>query len=97
MKKAGISYAQLEKQGIGLPVREMKITYYQAARYDELIEVETSIKDMPTNRIRFEYKIYREDTLLAEAETTLFCMDKGSLKPIRMPAVVQESLSTFFN
>ncbi len=97
MKKAGVSYRELELSGIGLPVKDMNIQFLRAATYDDEIRVMTTIDTMPTNRITFYYKIYRELDLLVEASTTLFFMDKASLRPLRMPNWVENQLKPFFN
>jgi acyl-CoA thioester hydrolase len=97
MKKAGVSYRDLELSGIGLPVKDMQIKYFKAATYDDEIRIVTTIEEMPTNRITFHYKIYRELDLLVEASTTLFFIDKTSLRPIKMPEWVQNQLKPFFN
>ena len=97
MKKAGVSYRRLEEEGIGLPVREMKIKYLRAALYDDEIEVITKIKEMPDRLIVFEYEIKRGEELLVEAETTLFFMDKESKKVIRIPQEMKDQLKPFFS
>jgi len=97
MKKAGVSYRRLEEEGIGLPVRDMKIKYLRAALYDDEIEVITKIKEMPDRLIVFEYEIKRGEELLVEAETTLFFMDKESKKVIRIPQDMKDQLKPFFS
>ncbi|MAC94509.1 MAG: thioesterase [Flavobacteriales bacterium] len=97
MKKVGISYRALEEEGIGLPVKSMNINYLKAARYDDEIKVVTTIQSMPTNRITFEYQIYREKELLIEAETTLFFMSLESGRPIRPPKFFIDQMKAFFS
>ena len=97
MKKAGISYRKLEEEGIGLPVREMNIKYKQAALYDDEIEVITTIREMPDRFITFDYEIMRGDELLITASTTLFFMEKGSNRLIRMPQKMHDQLKPFFS
>ena len=97
MKKAGVSYRSLEEEGIGLPVRDMKIKYLRAALYDDEIEVRTQIKEMPDRLIVFDYTIWRGDELLIEASTTLFFMDKKSNKVIRTPDKMKDQLKPFFS
>ncbi len=97
MKKAGVSYRELEEKGIGLPVREMKIKYLRAALYDDEIEVITTIKEMPDRLIVFEYLIKRGEEVLIEAETTLFFMEKESNKVIRIPEEMKDQLKPFFS
>ncbi|MEX2379212.1 MAG: thioesterase family protein [Vicingaceae bacterium] len=97
MKKAGISYRALEEQGIGLPVKSLKIDYKKAARYDDEIRVVTTVREMPSNRITFDYLIYLGDELLIEAETVLFFMSLESGKPMRPPKFFVDQMKAFFN
>lgn len=97
MKKAGISYRDLEEQGIGLPVKSLHIDYKKAARYDDEITILTQVKSMPSNRIRFDYSIFLENELLIEAETTLFFMSLSSGKPMRPPKFFIDQMKVFFS
>ena len=97
MKQAGISYRDLENDGIGLPVREMKIKYLKAALYDDEIEIITYIREMPDRFIVFDYEIKRGDELLIKAETSLFFMNKSDNSIIRMPDQMRDQLKDFFN
>ncbi len=96
MKKVGISYRELEKGGIGLPVKDLHIDYYKAAQYDDVLTVETSIREMPTNRITFHYQIFRGEDLLIKANTTLFFMDLKTLRPCRPPSFIIEKMKPYF-
>lgn len=97
LKKVGLSYRSLEESGIMLPVKDLNIQYKKAAKYDDLITVETTIPEMPSNRIKFEYRIFREEELLATGTTTLFFMDKATGRPIRPSKDFLNKLSPYFN
>lgn len=96
MKKAGISYQAMEESGIGLPVMNLHIDYKRAARYDDEIRIETTVKEMPSNRIVFDYEIYREEELLIVGNTTLFFMDLQSKRACRPPQFFIEKMRPFF-
>ena len=96
MKKAGISYQAVEESGIGLPVLNLNIDYKRAARYDDEIRIETTVKEMPSNRITFDYEIYRGEELLIEATTTLFFMDLQTKRACRPPLFFIEKMKPFF-
>ena len=51
----GISYDEIEKRGIFLPVSEYKIKYLKPGLYDQLLEIHTYIKKIPAVKIEFEY------------------------------------------
>ena len=82
----GISYDEIEKQGIWLPVSEYNIKYLKPALYDELLEIHTYIKKFPGVRIEFEYEIYNQSKQkLTEAKTTLFFLDAATNKVVKCP------------
>ena len=89
----GISYDEIEKQGIWLPVSEYNIKYLKPALYDELLEIHTYIKKFPGVRIEFEYEIYNQSKQkLTEAKTTLFFFDAATNKVVKCPEFLKEIL-----
>ena len=89
----GISYDEIEKQGIWLPVSEYNIKYLKPALYDEILEIHTYIKKFPGVRIEFEYEIYNQSKQkLTEAKTTLFFLDAATNKVVKCPEFLKEIL-----
>ncbi len=95
LKKIGLSYRDLEEKGYMLPVKTLHINYIKAAKYDDELEIVTKVKEMPSNRIRFDYEIFRGDELLIEADTTLFFMDLDA-RPCRPPAFFLDLMKPYF-
>jgi acyl-CoA thioester hydrolase len=91
----GVSYAQLEERGIALAVAELSIRYHGAARYDNLIRVRTSMTDVRSRSITFEYEITNAESgeRLATARTVLVSLDKRG-RPSAMPPDVRAQLET---
>ncbi|WP_313267289.1 acyl-CoA thioesterase [Epilithonimonas vandammei] len=82
----GISYDEIERRGIFLPVSEYKIKYLKPGLYDQLLEIHTYIKKIPGVKIEFDYEIYNEDKVkITEASTTLFFLDAETNKIVRCP------------
>ncbi|WP_312821872.1 thioesterase family protein [Epilithonimonas sp.] len=82
----GISYDEIEKRGIFLPVSEYKIKYLKPGLYDQLLEIHTYVKKIPGVKIEFDYEIYNEDKVkITEASTTLFFLDAETNKIVRCP------------
>ncbi|KAA3651449.1 MAG: acyl-CoA thioesterase [Bacteroidetes bacterium] len=96
LKKVGVSYRALEESGIRLPVKELHIEYIKAAKYDDLIRVTTTIQNMPTNRIVFDYIIERDRDVLVKGQTTLFFMNEQG-KACRPHADFLNQLKPFFS
>lgn len=85
-RSIGISYDEIEKLGIWLPVSDYNIKYLKPALYDQKLEIHTYVKKIPGVRIEFEYEIYNEEKIkITEARTTLFFLDASSNKVIRCP------------
>jgi acyl-CoA thioester hydrolase len=89
----GISYDEIEKQGIWLPVSEFSTKYLKPALYDQNLEIHTFIKKIPGVRIDFEYEIYNDSKeKITEAKTTLFFLDSKTNKVIKCPEFLMNLL-----
>ena len=85
-RSIGISYDEIEKQGIWLPVSDYKIKYLKPALYDQKLEIHTYMRKIPGVRIEFEYEIYNEEGIkITEASTTLFFLNAETNKVIKCP------------
>ena len=91
LRSKGISYKNMEENGIMLPVVSLSLNYKKSAFYDDLISVETRLKKTPSVRIEFDYVIRNEkQEILVEANTVLVFVDKKSKRPIRCPKNILE-------
>jgi len=89
LRSRGHSYAQIEQQGIFFVVIKVQINYKAPAKYDEDLTLITRVIKQTHVRFDHAYELRRGNTLLAEATTTIACVDRtGQL--IQIP----ESLST---
>jgi acyl-CoA thioester hydrolase len=59
VRDAGFAYAQLEEQGILMPLRECGAQFRLAARYDDLLAIGTRVALLTGVRLRFEYAVHR--------------------------------------
>jgi len=79
-------YRSLEASGIMLPVRKLHIQYHKPARYDDLLEVKTLMKEIPSTRITFFHEIFNEDgQKLTSAEVQLVFVNMKTGRPISAP------------
>lgn len=87
LRALGYSYRELEEQGIRLVVTDLQVRYRQAARYDDVIRIRTRVRDVASRRVVFGYRLEIESTgvLIADAETTLLCLDHQH-RLARLPA-----------
>ncbi len=96
-RQLGISYKDLEADGIIMPVLENYSKYLAPGRYDELLTIKTVIKKRPGIKIVFNYEIYNEaEELINIGETKLAFIDTSSGRPCRMPDDMTEAMSGYF-
>lgn len=93
LRKLGVSYAQLEANGTMLPVVHMSIDFKRGAKYDEEVQLETSMHELPTRKISF-YHILRDmnGKTLVSGKVVLVFVDKITFKPKSCP----EELASLF-
>jgi len=93
LRSLGISYKKMEEDGIMLPVISLNINFKKSACYDDLINVKTQLKKMPTAKIEFDYEITNEKgEILTTANTVLAFIDMKTNRPIRAPKFILDAL-----
>lgn len=75
LRSMGHDYAELERCGIVLVVTELRCRYYRPCRFGDTLTLETSTLSARGTRIRHQYRLSRDDQLVAEAESTVACVD----------------------
>ena len=97
LRAAGLTYAEMERRGVMMPIVEVQVKYRQPAYYDELIRVRTIVEEMPMARMTFKYEIYGEDDRpIATGLTTLGFIDSVTRRPQRVPSWLCEVLEREF-
>ena len=82
----GMSYSEVERRGLILPVREAACRYRIPARYDEAIWVHVRVEKWGRASVRFAYEVRdaERETLKATGYTEHACADMDG-KPVRVP------------
>lgn len=82
----GLSYVDVEKRGLFLPVREARCRYRSPARYDDLLNLRCFVQDWGKASFVFEYEMYDEARarLIAAGFTQHACVDGGG-RPVPVP------------
>ncbi len=80
IRALGTPYAELERQNVTLAVVEANLRFHAAARYDNLIRVTTTIADVRSRTITFDYVITNAETgeRFATASTKLASLTRDS-------------------
>lgn len=96
LRSLGISYKNLEDQGILLPVVDFNVQYKKPAFYDDEIIVKCEVREMPNIKIRFDYECLRGEETLNIASTTLVFLDKIKNKPMKIPFEIASKFESYF-
>ncbi len=95
LREAGVPYGELEARGIALPVVEAECRYLAKLGYDEVVRVETTLEVMSPARLKFHFRVLREDaggqTLAAEGATTHAAVGREG-RPARVPDEILATL-----
>lgn len=59
-KCMGITYTEMERMGVLLPVLELNCRYRQPARYEDELTVETRLASVDRVRMEFFYRVLRD-------------------------------------
>lgn len=95
IRQCGMSYAEVEKKGVLLPVREAQCRYRSPARYDDLVLIRAGISEWRRASLRFVYEIWNENKtrLLAEGMTQHAIIDKEG-RPTAIPEWFRQLVSS---
>ena len=89
----GLTYAEMERAGVQLAVADASIRYHAPARYDDRILVHTTLTEVRSRTVTFEYLVTNADTgdRLVSARTTLVSIDPNG-RTVAMPADIRSVL-----
>jgi acyl-CoA thioester hydrolase len=99
LRQLGHSYSEIEKGGIIMPVVEVQCRYLRPARYDELLTVVTTLRELPLHhKIEFHQELFNEKKeLLASGRVILYFLEAATLERSSMPEELRLTLQPYFS
>lgn|SRR5690554_2574061 len=95
LRNQGVSYKELEQNGVMLPVVSLTMNYKKPAFYDDELTVVTMLKYLGGAKIEFEYEIYNQtQELLTTACVVLVFVDMKTKRPITVPKYLERLINT---
>lgn len=95
LRSLGVSYRDMEQDGVMLPVVNLNINYKKPAYYDEELTIKTRVTEKPTAKIIFEYEVYNEkNQLISDATSTLVFVNIETRKPMLCPDYLLSKIVT---
>ncbi len=98
IRNLGFSYKSIEAMGIMLPVVDLHCRFLRPVKYDDLIRVTVSLKEMPIHhKIVFHGEIHNEaGELCTTGAVTLYFMEMATMKRSMLPESMKAALLPFF-
>jgi acyl-CoA thioester hydrolase len=98
IRNLGFTYKSMEEMGIILPVVDLHTKFLRPVRYDDLIKVTVTLRELPVHhKITFFGEIHNENGELCTTSTvTLYFMEMGTMRRTSLPEKMKEALLPFF-
>jgi acyl-CoA thioester hydrolase len=86
IKKIGITYSEMERKGIMLPLAELNCKYIIPSTYEDKLTIKVWVSKITPARIVFNYETYKEEIskAIATGETIHAWADSKTLKPMNL-------------
>ncbi len=96
IKAVGMSYSDMEKGGVMLPVTGISCKYKFPAKYDDVLLITARITRLTPARIEFAYSVTKKgDTaVLAEGTSSHGFVDSKTFKPLNFKKAMPEFYET---
>jgi acyl-CoA thioester hydrolase len=88
LRASGGNYRQMEADGMLVVVVRAECRFHRPARYDDVLKLRTTIVRVTPAKIEHEYRIFRQEELLAVGNVTMAVIDREG-KVQRVPECFQ--------
>ena len=98
IREIGFTYKDIEAMGIIMPVVDIHSRFLRPAKYDDLITVKTTLKELPLHhKIVFHSEIFNENgELINIGDVTLFFMEAKEMQRCEIPTALKLKLEKYF-
>ena len=94
LRAAGVDQQRLlEESHLAFVVRRVEADYLSPARFDDQLEVVTTLEQATGPRVTVLQAVERDGKALFQARVTVVCVDLRTMRPHRLPAAVRDALA----
>ena len=98
LNEAGIDIARFaERHGLLFMVHELTVKYHQPALLNDMLSVSAEVVKLGRASLVFRQRVERGAELLVEADVTLALVERGRMKPARIPEELATALCAVHN
>jgi acyl-CoA thioester hydrolase len=94
LRAAGAPYGDIEARGLLVVLSDLQVRYRSPARFDDLIEVQTTLIALKSRQLAFRYRVvlHETGTTCVEGMTSHIVVQRATMKPVLLPADLHELL-----
>jgi len=98
IRNLGITYKDIEASGVIMPVVEMHVKYLRSAKYDDLLTIKTTLRELPADhRIEFHQEVFNEaGNFHTSGKVVLYFLNAAHFEKKEMPGNLKAKLRPFF-
>ncbi|MGB5863495.1 MAG: tol-pal system-associated acyl-CoA thioesterase [Sulfitobacter sp.] len=85
VRDVGIDQLAMKAAGVVFAVRRVEADYIAPARFDDILEVRTTLGSLSAAKMVMAQEIWRGDDLIFTANVLIVCIGAAG-KPVRLPA-----------
>lgn len=94
LRAAGVDQQRLlEGSHLAFVVRRVEADYLSPARFDDQLEVVTTLEQATRPRVTVSQVVERDGKALFRARVTVVCVDLRTMRPCRLPEAVRAALA----
>lgn len=92
IKALGLSYSEMEKGGVMLPVTAITVRYHLPAKYDDSLVVTARVTRLTPARVEFAYTVTRKDggEMLTEGTSSHAFVSSTTFKPLNFKTAMPD-------
>ncbi len=90
IKSTGMTYSELERRGVMLPLAELSCQYILPIHYEDEVVVETRLSGLSFAKIEFSYRVILDGKTMAQGKTLHGFVDSKTFRPLSIKKVQPE-------
>lgn len=99
IKMLGVTYSQLEKDGVMLPLASLNCKYIHPIHYEDEVIIETSVSELKFAKIEFLYRVIMKEsgTVMATGSTVHAFVDSNTFRPVNIKKINPEMYQKLYD
>ncbi|MBU0604327.1 MAG: tol-pal system-associated acyl-CoA thioesterase [Gammaproteobacteria bacterium] len=93
LRELGFDQVVMAGQGYGFVVRSARGEYLRPARFNDALEMRSTVSGISRVAVDFTQRLYRGEELLFDAVVRVVCIDPARSRPVSLPATLRARLS----